>query len=118
MLEFFLCLFCVRFCGFINPGNVGRKEKAPAKSGHEDTSPTLRYDRKNWFPKASWRYFRGRTESFMALPTRNFSVVLAGIWMVSPVAGLRPSRAFLSDRTSLPNPGSTNSPFDLTSLVA
>src|SRR4030095_299011 len=38
--------------------------------------------------------------------------------MVSPVAGLRPSRAFRSDLTSLPNPGSTNSPFDLTSRAA
>src|SRR5437870_13688436 len=63
-------------------------------------------------------YFRGRTESFMALPTRNLSVVFAGIWMVSPVAGFRPSRALRSDRTSLPKPGSTNSPPDFTSEVA
>ena len=35
--------------------------------------------------------------------------------MVSPVAGFRPSRAFLSDLTSFPKPGSTNSPLDLTS---
>ena len=38
--------------------------------------------------------------------------------MVSPVAGLRPSRAFRSDFTSFPNPGRTNSPFDFTSRAA
>jgi len=54
----------------------------------------------------------------MPLPTRNFRVVLAGIWIVSPVAGFRPSRAFLSDLTSFPNPGRTNSPFDFTSRAA
>src|ERR1043165_1942091 len=63
-------------------------------------------------------YFFGSTVSFIPLPTRNFKVVLAGIWIVSPVAGLRPSRAFRSDLTSFPNPGRTNSPFDFTSRAA
>jgi len=63
-------------------------------------------------------YLRGKQVSFIDLPTRNFNVVFAGIWIVSPVAGFLPSRAFLSDLTSFPNPGSTNSPFDLTSLAA
>src|SRR4051812_12928066 len=63
-------------------------------------------------------YFLGTTESLMLLPRRNLSVVLAGICMVSPVCGLRPSRALRSERTSLPKPGRTNSPLDLTSLVA
>ena len=48
---------------------------------------------------------------------RNFKVVLAGILMVSPVAGLRPSRALRLARTNLPKPGITNSPFfDLCAL--
>src|ERR1051325_7852821 len=38
--------------------------------------------------------------------------------MVSPVAGFLPSRAFLSERTSLPKPGKANSPLDLTSSLA
>ena len=70
------------------------------------------------FWKTCLHYFFGKTESFMPLPTRNFNVVLAGIWIVSPVAGFLPSRAFLSDLTSLPKPGRTNSPLLLTSLDA
>ena len=94
-----------------------RKGKAPTMPPGGDTTPTL-----NTFAKSSesrlLAYFFGRTESFIAFPTRNFSVVFAGIWIVSPVAGLRPSRAFRSERTNLPKPGNTNSPFDFTSEVA
>lgn len=60
----------------------------------------------------------GTTESLMPLPTRNLSAVLAGICIVSPVCGLRPSRALRSERTNLPKPGRTNSPFSLTSREA
>ena len=38
--------------------------------------------------------------------------------MVSPVAGLRPTRALRSTRTNRPMPGSTNMPFFFTSLIA
>ena len=38
-------------------------------------------------------YFAPRIASFAALATRNFTTRLAGIWMVSPVLGLRPRRA-------------------------
>src|SRR5215212_6885270 len=63
-------------------------------------------------------YFLGTTESLMALLRRNLSAVLAGICIVSPVCGLRPSRALRSERTILPKPGSWNSPFSLTSCEA
>ncbi len=35
-------------------------------------------------------YFAPRMASLQAFATRNFTTRLAGIWMVSPVAGLRP----------------------------
>ena len=38
--------------------------------------------------------------------------------MASPVAGLRPMRAFRSTRTNRPMPGITNTPFFFTSLMA
>jgi len=47
-----------------------------------------------------------RIASFAALATRNFTTFLALIWIVSPVAGLRPWRALRWTRTSLPRPGS------------
>src|SRR5437667_12339278 len=83
----------------------------------KDTTPALEYVPKS-ARKEGGGYFLGSTESFIALPTRNFSVVFAGIWIVSPVAGLRPSRAFRSERTSFPKPGNTNSPLVFTSEVA
>ena len=43
---------------------------------------------------AGARYFRGRTASFNCLTMRALTTVLAGILMGSPVAGLRPMRAF------------------------
>ena len=51
-------------------------------------------------------YLAPRIASFAALATRNFTTFLALIWMVSPVAGLRPRRALRWTRTSLPRPGS------------
>ena len=51
---------------------------------------------------------------FAALATRNFTTVLAGILMASPVAGLRAMRAGRFTFTSLPKPGRTNSPTVLT----
>ena len=56
--------------------------------------------------------------SFAAFATRNLTTFLAGILIDSPVAGLRPIRAFRSTRTSLPMPGSTKTPFFFTSLTA
>src|SRR5712691_511938 len=44
-------------------------------------------------------------ESFACLAMRNLSTRFAGIWIVSPVAGLRPRRALRSTMTSLPTPG-------------
>ena len=51
-----------------------------------------------------------RIASFAAFATRNFTTFLALIWIVSPVAGLRPMRALRFTRTSLPKPG-TVKPF-------
>src|SRR5580765_5652430 len=59
-----------------------------------------------------------RTASFIALPMLNLTVVFAGILITAPVAGLRPSRALRKVFFNLPNPGSVNSPFFFTSLVA
>src|SRR5213592_59512 len=56
--------------------------------------------------------------SLTALATRNFTTRLAGMLMVSPAAGFRPVRAFRSTLTNLPNPGTMNTPFFLTSLTA
>src|SRR6185503_6149513 len=57
--------------------------------------------------------FGGTMESLAALATRNLTTVLAGILIVSPVAGLRPMRALRLALTSLPTPGSVNWPFFL-----
>src|ERR1017187_8904747 len=50
-------------------------------------------------------YFVPRMASLAALATRNFTTRLALIWIVSPVAGLRPMRGLRSTSTSLPRPG-------------
>src|ERR1700733_197672 len=63
-------------------------------------------------------FFGGAIVSFATLATRNFTTVLALILIVSPVCGLRPSRALRSSLTSLPMPGMVNSPFFLVSLTA
>src|SRR5689334_10504292 len=62
--------------------------------------------------------FGGTIASFAAFATRNFTTFLAGILMDSPVSGLRPVRALRSTRTRRPMPGSTNTPFFFTSLMA
>src|SRR5580700_5736363 len=63
-------------------------------------------------------FFAGAIVSFATLATRNFTTVLALILIVSPVCGLRPSRALRSAFTSLPIPGIVNSPFFLVSFTA
>ena len=55
-------------------------------------------------------FFIPRTASFAALATRNLTTVLAGILIFCCVLGLKPVRAFLFCFTSLPQPGTTNSP--------
>ena len=50
-------------------------------------------------------YFAPRMASLAALATRNFTTRLALIWIVSPVAGLRPTRALRLTSPSLPIPG-------------
>ena len=51
--------------------------------------------------------------SFAALATVNFTTVLAGMWIVSPVAGLRPMRAFRFTSFSFPTPGNVKAPVSL-----
>src|SRR5258706_16110974 len=60
----------------------------------------------------------GTIASFTAFATRNFTTFFAGILIASPVAGLRPMRAFLSTRTSRPMPGRMLTPFFLVSRTA
>ena len=50
-------------------------------------------------------YLRGRTASFSCLAIRALTTVLAGILIASPVAGLRPIRAFRFCTTSFTIPG-------------
>ena len=52
----------------------------------------------------------GRTASFNCFAMRALTTVFAGILIASPVAGLRPMRAFRFCTTSFTIPGSTNSP--------
>src|SRR5438128_11395117 len=63
-------------------------------------------------------YFLGAIASFAALATRNFTTVLALIWISSPVCGLRPMRALRCAFTRRPRPGRTNTPFFLVSFTA
>ena len=63
-------------------------------------------------------YFLPRIASLAALATRNFTTRLALIWMVSPVAGLRPTRALRLTSTSLPRPGMVNSRDDVSDYCA
>src|SRR4051812_49095556 len=51
-------------------------------------------------------YLAPKIASLAALATRNFTTFLAAIWMISPVAGLRPWRALRLTSTSFPKPGS------------
>src|SRR5580704_76939 len=63
-------------------------------------------------------YFLGAIASLAALATRNFTTVLALIWIGSPVCGLRPMRALRCAFTNRPRPGTTNTPFFLVSFTA
>src|SRR5580692_6318787 len=62
--------------------------------------------------------FLGAMASLAALATRNFTTVLALIWIGSPVCGLRPTRALRCAFTRRPSPGTTNTPFFFVSLMA
>src|SRR5581483_4629137 len=70
------------------------------------------------YPRGTNLYFLGAMTSFTAFATRNFTTVLAGILIGSPVCGLRPMRALRFDFTRRPSPGITNTPFFLVSLMA
>ncbi len=48
--------------------------------------------------------------SFADLTTRNFRAFVAGILVVSPAAGLRPTRVLRVTRTKRPRPGIANTP--------
>ena len=76
--------------------------------------------RVNSAARGEQRYFflGGTTASLNALAKRNFTTVLAGILIGSPVCGLRPMRAFRLAFTAFPNPGITNCPELLASFVA
>ncbi|GIT04860.1 MAG: hypothetical protein CM1200mP29_02710 [Verrucomicrobiota bacterium] len=56
--------------------------------------------------------------SFAALATVNFTTVLAGMLIVSPVAGLRPMRALRFTSFSFPTPGNVKAPVDLVLEIA
>src|SRR6185437_13198232 len=79
---------------------------------HSSKHPLIHYTKEKGAPKvqsAWWKataYFAPRMASLAALATWNFTTRLAGIWMVSPVAGLRPRRAARFLSLSLPRPGS------------
>src|SRR5205823_4159782 len=60
----------------------------------------------------------GAMSSLALLATRNFTTVLALIWIGSPVRGLRPMRALRCPFTRRPRPGTTNTPFFFVSLIA
>src|ERR1700719_88050 len=62
--------------------------------------------------------FLGAIASLAALATRNFTTVLALIWIGSPVCGLRPTRALRCAFTNRPRPGTTNTPFFFVSFTA
>src|SRR5882672_7295910 len=64
------------------------------------------------------RYFLPSTVSFRLFARRNLHTRLAGILIGSPVWGLRPIRAFRFASTSLPKPGSRNTPDFFASLAA
>ncbi len=99
LLESFTCL-CVythiclaRLLQGMRGGNVGRfgrgrlevqrlaleKEKAPTVPPISETLRRRQILSRRGLKVGLFDYFFGRTESFIALPTRNFSVVLAGI---------------------------------------
>src|SRR6185369_45401 len=99
--------------------------ESKSKAAGEGARPTHRPDntkgrlfsRPSHKPK-NQNYFLGAIASLVALATRNFTTVLALIWMGSPVCGLRPMRALRCAFTKRPRPGTTNTPFFLVSLIA
>ena len=56
-------------------------------------------------------------ELFNSLPGVNFGTALAAMWMVSPVLGFRPVRAFDSRTEKVPKPEMTTRSRDLSALV-
>jgi hypothetical protein len=62
--------------------------------------------------------FAGTIASLQALAIRILTTVLAGIFISSPVAGLRPFRVFRFTGTSLPMPGNVKAPAFLVSAIA
>ena len=76
---------------------------------------TLELKQSKIFP---YFFFPGTIASLAAFATRIFTTVLAGILIASPVAGLRPMRAFLFTRTSFPIPGRVKEPVFLVSDTA
>ena len=98
------------WAGFISASKRSDKEKPRgpewASRGScfwERRGPFLEPARPQHAITSAYYFFLGGTiESFAALATRNFTTFLAGILMLSPVAGLRPVRALRSTRTSLP----------------
>src|SRR5205807_8013743 len=89
---------------------------AAVRSGYRQRTPARRL--RDSLTPANRLYFLGAMASFAALATRNFTTVLALIWMGSPVCGLRPMRALRCAFTRRPRPGTTNTPLFLVSLIA
>src|SRR5438093_2864014 len=101
-------------------GNAGRMERQEdGGPGYKPIIPSSRNSSVSPLPprlsrlslhpapdKSARAYLAPRMASLAALATRNFTTRLAGIWICSPVAGLRPRRAARLTNTSLPNPGS------------
>src|SRR5882762_8037675 len=69
----------------------------PTKKGHPEDSE------RPW--EIEIDHLAPRIASLAALATRNLTTRLAGIWICSPVAGLRPMRALRFTSTNLPSPG-------------
>ena len=63
-------------------------------------------------------FLGGIIDSLQGLDKRNFTTVFAGIWIASPVAGLRPFLFGLLRKTSFPRPGMMNTPDFFVSLYA
>src|SRR3972149_11635786 len=98
----------------LNRETGGNRHTPPAprhRSVQERTAP-LRPFEPNYF------FLPPTTASLAALATRNFTTVLAAIFIASPVAGLRPIRALRLALTSRPMPGRTKTPFFFVSVRA
>src|SRR3989344_3213820 len=109
------------------------RQPGGSTAGHADHDAVLTYAKPNYLtPNLRTRktpapagashirseVFDYRTASLAAFATRNFTTVFALIWIDSPVAGLRPMRAGRCTFTSLPKPGSTNTPSFFTCMYA